>query len=231
MNWPDDFINKVICGDCNKILPLIPDGAVDAVITDPPYGISLDTANKSRGRGVGGLTSKAMALANDYPKVYGDDKPFEPMKLVRRYFDKPMFLFGANFYHRQLPQSGAWVIWDKTGGGRVMNDNADCELVWSNLDFAPRICHHLWNGLMKDSERQDRRVHPTQKPVALMSWIINKWTKPDDLILDCYAGSGSTLVAAKQLNRRYIGIEISGDYCEIARQRLAQQELFNRVAV
>ena len=219
MNWPDDFINKVICGDCLKILSEIPDGAVDAVITDPPYGINLDTTNKNQHRSV-------LAKAKDYPKIVGDDKPFDPNQLIKRFFNKPMFLFGANNYHRSLPQSGGWLIWDKTGGGRHFNDNADAELAWSNVTNTPRMFHHMWHGMMKDSERQDQRQHPTQKPVALMAWIISKWTKPDDLILDPYAGSGSTLVACKQLGRRYIGIEISPEYCRIAEDRLRQGELF-----
>lgn len=218
MNWPDDFINKVICGDCRDILPLIPDGVVNAVITDPPYGIDLDTANKKRQRG-------NWSVGRDYPKVYGDNKPFNPKHLLR-FYNKPIFLSGGNYYASGLPDCRGYVIWDKTGGGQHICDNADAELIWNNVLNVSRIFHHLWHGAMKGSERQDPRQHPTQKPIALMRWIISKWTKPNDLILDCYAGSGSTLVAAKQLGRRYIGIEISPEYCRISEDRLRQGELF-----
>lgn len=227
--WPDDFINRVICGDCLEILPMIPDGVIDAVITDPPYGIGI--INKSRGS-IGGSKSfgsiggaKKIIKAKVYPAVIGDDSPFNPSALLKRFYDKPMVLFGANYYARSLPEMSSWFIWDKRDG--TTSDNfADCEMAWSNVGGPARLFSHHWRGLIKASEQDQRRLHPTQKPVAVMRWIIDKTTAPGQIILDPYAGSGSTLVAAKELGRNYIGIEITQDYCAIAVERLKQGELF-----
>lgn len=217
MKWPDDYINKVICGDCLEVMKGIPDGVVDALITDPPYGIGLATDYQNRGRG-------KWANNKDFPKVFGDDKPFNPEHILKRFYNKPIILFGANYYARSLPETSSWFIWDKRNGV-LTNDQADCEMIWSNVGGPARVFRHLWNGCLKDSERGQRRYHPTQKPVVLMEWLISNNTDELDLILDPFAGSGTTLVAAKQLGRKYIGIEINPDYCKIAEERLRQEQL------
>ena len=218
MTWPDDYINKIICGDCLSVMKGIPDGAVDLVVTDPPYGISLDTDYKNRGRG-------KLGANKDWPTVFGDDKPFDPGILLKRFYEKPMFLFGANYYAKSLPEVSSWYVWDKRDAS-CQNDQADCELIWSNVGKGARLYHHLWNGMMKASERGIPRQHPTQKPIALMKWLIMPHTKEGDIVLDPFLGSGTTAVACKQLGRKYIGIEINPDYCKIAEDRLRQEELF-----
>jgi hypothetical protein len=126
--------------------------------------------------------------------------------------------WGGNYYADALPPSSCWLIWDKDNTGNF----ADAELAWTNQKTAVRIVKHRWNGLLKASERGERRIHPTQKPIFLASWCFQKYGKQDDLILDPFFGSGSALVAAKQLGRRAIGIEASEDYCCKAIERLAQ---------
>lgn len=211
MNWPDDYINKIICGDCLKVLPLIPDGTIDAVVTDPPYGINYEAP---------AISGRRELKFNR--RIYGDDRPFDA-KAILRFFDKPMVIFGANNFPQLLPISG-WLVWDKRID--LPSDNgSDAELAWQNIDRKIHIFRHRWRGYVKDGEETIKN-HPTQKPVALMRWIISKWTKPNDLIIDPYVGSGTTCVAAKQLGRRFIGIEINPDYCAIAEDRLRQEELF-----
>jgi site-specific DNA-methyltransferase (adenine-specific) len=204
--------------DCRDILPLIDPGSVDLVLTDPPYGIALDTENRTRQR-------SALALANDYIPVHMDDVPFDPEPLMR--FSR-LILFGANHYATRLPESPSWIVWDKTAGLRSnrsigFNDNADAELIWTNLGGPVRILGHQWIGLMKATERGEPRVHPTQKPTALIRWMVSEWST--GTILDPFMGSGTTLRAAKDLGRKAIGIEIEERYCEIAVKRLAQQVL------
>ena len=201
-------------GDCREILPHLP--KVDLVLTDPPYGVNLNTSYKSSQRGV-------LAGANDYPPVYGDDKPFDPKILLS--FDN-LILFGANYYSSRLPDSGQWFIWDKRDGVGF-NDQADCELAWTRgtKGTVPRIFVHRWNGMIKDSERDQKRVHPTQKPINLMTWCLSFFPNAQT-ILDPFMGSGTTLRAAKDLERKAIGIEIEEKYCEIAVKRL-RQEVFN----
>lgn len=200
-------------GDCREIIPQL--GEADLVLTDPPYGVSLNTSYKSSQRGV-------LAGANDYPPVYGDDKPFSPDFLLRF---ANLILWGSNYYADKLPPSGQWLIWDKRDG-IGFNDQADCELAWTRgtRGTVPRIFAHRWNGMIKDSEKDQRRCHPTQKPLALMSWCLSFF--PDAVsIVDPFMGSGTTLRAAKDLGRKAIGIEIEEKYCEIAAKRLSQEVL------
>lgn len=200
-------------GDCRDILPAL-DLHGATIITDPPYGVSERTDRRAKGR-------SGAAICNDFPAVHGDDEPFDPSHLVRY---PRLLLFGANHYADRLPPSPSWVVWDKNDG-LARNDNADCEMAWSNLGGPARLVAHRWKGMVKASEQGERRVHPTQKPVAVMRWIIDWYTKPGDLIVDPYAGSGSTLRAAKDLGRPAIGIEYETAYCRRIVERLAQDVL------
>lgn len=179
-----------------------------SVVTDPPYGKNEATNRGSRGRG-------NMTDSLDFAPVYGDNQPFIPDPWVGF---KHTILWGANWYADRLPVSSSWLVWDKREGIRS-DDNADCELAWSNLGGPARLFRHYWKGAIKASEKTQTRVHPTQKPVALMKWCIELLKDPV-LILDPFAGSGPTLVAAKQLGLKAIGIEIETQYCEVIAHRL-----------
>ena len=207
-------------GDCRDVLRGMADESVDAVIADPQYGISLQTNYKSRKRG-------ALAECNDFPPIVGDDSPFDPSHLLRFPI---VVLFGANYYADKLPPSGGWVVWDKLRGLTSdrewgFNDNSDCELIWTNQGNAARIIAHRWMGCMKDSEHGQRRVHPTQKPVALMAALIKHYTSEGDTVLDPYMGSGTTGVACVQTGRNFIGVEISEEYYRIAERRIAEAQM------
>jgi site-specific DNA-methyltransferase (adenine-specific) len=206
-------------GDCREILPTL--APVDLVLTDPPYGISLNTQRaKAQGRGT-------RAYKRDWPSIEGDAGPFDPSFLL---CFKKVILFGANYYADKLPTSSAWIIWDKvddlkSGRDVGFNDHPDAELAWSSFSGPMRIIRHRWMGVLRDSENGATHLHPTQKPVALMSEIINWRTVPGETILDPFMGSGTTLRAAKDLGRKAIGIEIEEKYCEIAAKRLSQSVL------
>lgn len=198
----------IYCRDCREILPCL--GPVDLVLTDPPYGISHPTDYKSRGRG-------GIAQCKDYPPVFDDDKPFDPSPWLRW----PCILFGANYYADRLPPASGWITWDKIRPDDL--DQATAELAWSNCIKGCRVFRYLWNGCMRASD--ETLYHPTQKPIALMQWILGlRWTPPGT-ILDPFLGSGTTLVAAKRLGRRGVGIEIEEKYCEIAAQRIEAERL------
>lgn len=199
-------------GDCRELLPLIE--PVDLVLTDPPYGVSERTNRATNGR------SNATASI-DWLPVAGDDEPFDPTPFLAY---PRVVLFGGNHFADRLPPSPSWIVWDKREG-TTSDDNADCEMAWTNLGGPARLYRHLWRGMIKASERNTRRVHPTQKPVSLMAWIIREWSSADDVILDPFMGSGTTLRAAKDLGRKAIGIEIEERYCEVAAKRLAQAVL------
>lgn len=208
-------------GDCREILPSLPEPAL--VLTDPPYGVRERTERGKAGRGA---SPYSLMAARDFPPVHGDDAPFDPAHLMGF---KRLVLFGANHYADKLPPSASWIVWDKLDGLRSkreigFNDNGDAEMAWTNLGGPVRIIPHRWMGLIRASE-QEKHLHPTQKPVAVMAAIIAAYTEPDDLILDPYMGSGPVLRAAANLGRRAIGIEIEERYCAVAVMRLAQQVL------
>jgi site-specific DNA-methyltransferase (adenine-specific) len=210
----------VVEGDCLELMKQLPDGAVDAVITDPPYGI--DYCHSGGGRGV---QQRKHAVA-----IIGDDRPFDPSLLLR--FSN-VLCFGADHYAQRLPE-GRWLVWDKLNKWESLDTFSDVEIAWHSRRGASRIFSYLWKGVKQDGEKGERRVHPTQKPVALMTWCINQAGDEAQTILDPFCGSGTTLVAAKKLGRHFLGFEISPEYCEIARKRIAlveaQPQLFPAAA-
>ena len=127
--------------------------------------------------------------------------------------------WGGNHFADKLTASSAWLIWDKRAASGHSNDFADCEIAWTNLGTVARIFRHHWDGMMKASERGIARVHPTQKPIALMEWCLG--FVPDAVtILDPFAGSGTTAVACQRLGRECTAIELDPDYFDIACRRV-----------
>jgi site-specific DNA-methyltransferase (adenine-specific)/modification methylase len=205
--------------DCREVLPLLP--KVDAVVTDPPYGIALRTDYAAR-------NCSRLTKANNYAPIHEDATPFEPSVLLGR--AKVTVLFGANYFADKLDAADQWFVWDKRMG-IAENDMSDAELAWvaGTGRIGTRVFRHLWNGMLKDSEKSQRRAHPTQKPIALMEWVINEVGDPGT-ILDPFMGSGTTGVACVKLGRKFIGIEIDPGYFETACKRIedayAQPDMF-----
>lgn len=200
---------RLILGDCREILPTL--GYVDAIISDPPYGISYKSPSGH------GKTARG-----DYPIIHGDDQPFDPKPFLGY---SQVVLFGANHFADKLPPSAKWLVWDKRDG-MAPNNNSDCELAWVKSGGSARLIRHMWNGMLKASEKEDQRVHPTQKPIAVMEWVLNQTTVYSDLVLDPYLGSGTTGVACVNLGRKFIGIEIDERYFDIACRRI--QDAYDR---
>lgn len=213
---------QIYLGDCRAILPALIERPA-LILTDPPYGVNENTKRDSSGRG---WRPDIPRRAYDYTPVAGDDEPFDPAHILA--LDCPSILWGANHYANKLPPSPSWLTWDKRDG-TTSDDNADCEHAWTNLGGPARLYRHLWRGMIKASERDQVRMHPTQKPVALMRWcLLRANLAPGALVLDPYMGSGPVAQACKELGLRYIGIELVEQYCERAVMRLSQEvmELF-----
>ena len=194
-------------GDCRDILPYLP--KVDLVLTDPPDGIGAARGkNKSRGN---------LALATDYGIASWDDSPIS-QELIDVILGKSKYqvIFGGNYY--TLPPTSCWLVWDKENGE---NDFADCELAWTNFQKATRLKRHLWHGMLRKGK--EKRFHPTQKPLGVISWALSLCPEVPKTILDPFMGSGTTLRAAKDLGRKAIGIEVDEKYCEIAAKRMGQE--------
>ena len=194
------------CGDCREILPTLTFGAV---VSDVPYGIALDT-------------SARWPWLADQKAIEGDGEPFDPTWLLD--FNIPTMLWGANHYASRLPDARGWVAWDKATRNGLDLKQAEIEFAWTNFLSRPKAFRHMWSGAFRDSER-GTRFHPAQKPVALMKWCLSLLPDGSAVIADPYAGCCPVLIAAKDLGRRAIGIEIEERYCEIAARRLSQDVL------
>jgi len=204
----------IYCADCRDVLPFISPESVDILIADPPYGFKQsDQARKSR-------AVHDIGRDSGLPMIAGDDEPFDPSPLLA--FSR-VVLFGANHYADRLPAVRSWLVWDKRDESEPDN-NGDAELIWTNVDGVVRTYRQCWRGVARanDSLEPKIHVHPTQKPVNLMMWLIERYTKSGDLIFDPYMGSGPIAKACQLLGRRYIGVELVGTYCATAVKRLQQ---------
>ena len=192
-------------GDCRDILPTL--GKVDAVVTDPPYGIG-EAAGKAKTRG-------KLAIAIDYGDDDWDDQPIDSDLIASvRSAGRWQIIFGGNYY--DCPATSCWLVWDKENGA---NDFADCELAWTNLPKAVRRIRYMWNGMLR-ANGEERGDHPTQKPIGVMKWAIGHLPEPNETILDPFMGSGTTGVAAVQMGKQFIGIEREPKYFDIACKRI-----------
>jgi site-specific DNA-methyltransferase (adenine-specific) len=188
-------------GDCREVLPSL--ASVDLVLTDPPYGICW------------------------VPRVNHQDSPWrdtERPDLRGVVLGKFNCVWGGNYFTDQLPISESWLLWLKRplGFDDDPRSYAVCEMAWTDYGGKPRTKMHVWDGGKRAGEPSNRTFcHPAQKPLELMRWCI-ELAPESRTILDPFMGSGTTLRAAKDMNRRAIGIEIEERYCEIAAKRLAQ---------
>jgi hypothetical protein len=199
-------------GDGREIVPSL---AFDGLVcTDPPYGINHPTNYAARGR-------SGLAACRNYAPVHDDNAPFDPTWLLS--VGKARILWGGNYFSHLLPPVSGWLVWDKERPDDL--DQATCELAWTDCVKGVRRMRYLWHGMIRAGD--DVLIHPTQKPVALMQWCLSfRWTRDYRTVLDPYMGSGSTLVAAKAVGMKAIGIDTSEAYCEAAADRLRQGVLF-----
>lgn len=201
--------HRLLCGDStdrNQVDRLMNGEKADMVFTDPPYGVNERTNRKSSGRG-------KLAEGLDFQPVIGDDSTDTAIKAFNLCNGIPGIWWGANYYAHSLPEVSSWLIWDKRDGV-ASDDNADCEMAWVWNRKPARIFSHLWKGCIRASEKSEKKVHPTQKPVMLAEWCFENYGNPKT-ILDLFLGSGSTLIACEKTNRKCVGLEIDPQYCQV----------------
>lgn len=189
-------------GDCMEILPTL--GKVDAVITDPPYGINKDGQKRSRGAHGGRKDYEFLGWDGERPSA-------EAFDMILKAGAKHI-IWGGNYFADLLPPTMKWLVWDK--GQRI--NQSDGELAWTSEQAAMRICTMNRVELLTDGAQ-----HPTQKPVRLMEWCIEQMGRPTT-ILDPFMGSGSTGVAAVRMGCKFTGIEREPKYFDIACRRIEQ---------
>ena len=184
----------------------IPDNHFDLGIVDIPYGIN---------RGGGKMGGDVLAINKDY-KDYGDTEtmPIEYHIELKRVC-KNRILWGANHFISNIPfNSPCWIVWDKQNGE---NNFADCELAWASFNTAVRIFRFQWRGMIQgyggNKSKNETRIHPNQKPVALYKWLLKNYANPGDKLLDTHSGSGSFRIAAHDLGFDLVSCELDPDYC------------------
>jgi len=193
---------EYVIGDCLEVMQRYPDNHFDLILTDPPYGINICNCGT-----VGG---EKLAKVTNY-----NNQTWDKERLDKIYFDemlrvsKNQIIFGGNYYTDYVPPTPCFIIWDKDNSGNF----ADCELAWTSFKTAVRLFKYRWNGMLQgDMKNKEERVHPTQKPVPLFKWILNKYSKPYDKILDPFCGSGTILEACMNLDLDCLAIDISDEW-------------------
>lgn len=221
--------HRLLCADSTdkEAVELLMDGKkADMVFTDPPYGIDIVSVDKVGGDkpfgkvGFGEKGKNKILECNKYMPIKGDETTdtarlnFEIVKQL----SENQIIFGGNYFTDFLPPKACWCIWDKENTGNF----ADVEMAWTSFDKGAKLYRWLWNGLCRKGERAvegKSRVHPTQKPVGLIAEILKDFTKEDDIILDCFGGSGSTLIACEQIDRTCYMIEYEAHYVDVIIKR------------
>lgn len=204
--------HRLLCGDStdiDQVEKLMNGDKVDMVFTDPPYGIAHS------GKGIKGATKE-----NDFGEILGDNDinvAKECFNLINNlYSDSLQVWWGANYYCQSIPNGFGWLVWDKEREG---NTFSGCELAFVNKGVKVDIFRHRWHGMIKASEMGEKRLHPTQKPIALVKFCFENYDC-GNLILDLFLGSGSTMVASHQLNRKCYGMELDARYCQVIINRM-----------
>lgn len=222
--------------DCLEALGRMPDKCIDLAVVDPPY---FDGPNK---RGFyGSKQNKYHTPRVIYPKTDTWEIPgkayFEELFRVSR----QQIIWGCNYF--DYPFSPGRIVWDKCNGA---NSFSDCEIAFCSLHDSVRLFRYMWNGMCQgksvaeghimqgDKTKNEVRIHPTQKPVALYAWIFSRYAKPGDLILDTHLGSGSSRIAAWDAGLDFIGYELDKGYFDAQEKRFAghtaQLDLFHEEA-
>jgi DNA modification methylase len=209
--------HRLLCGDstCSDTVAKLMNGnKADMVFTDPPYGIKV-VKSEMVGANFG------IAKKGKYSEVIADDTT----ETAKEFYDtcislgmNDFIIWGGNYFTDFLPFSDGWLIWNKRAGTDIRNTFADGEMAWCSFHTPIRIYDQLWNGMIREGEK-DKRVHPTQKPIRMLSEIITDHIK-GNLIFDGFLGSGSILVASHQLKRKCYGMELDPKYCDVIVKRM-----------
>ena len=134
---------------------------------------------------------------------------------------KRQIIWGGNFMLDYLGAASCMIVWDKKRRGL---DQADCEIAWTNLQGQSRIFEYKWNGMLQENMKdKEQRIHPTQKPVMLYSWLLSRYAKRGDRVLDTHVGSASSLIACHRAGVEWWGFEIDPVYYKAAMERLDRE--------
>ena len=204
--------SEVFNTDCLEYMRTLPDKAFELAIADPPYGIGCD----------GKIGADHRGKCGDYTQ-----KEWDSEAPAKEWFDELLrisenqIIWGANHFISRVPvDSPCWIVWDKKNSGNF----ADAELAWTSFPTAVRIFSYRWNGMLQENmAHKEERIHPTQKPVALYAWLLNKFAKPGDRIFDPMMGSQSSRIAAYKMGFDYVGCELDAEYFQKGCERFNRE--------
>lgn len=222
--------HRLMCGDSTKIEDvekLIDGQKADMVFTDPPYGMFLNADFSDMKNHLDFAKEKGFTGGRKYKNVIGDSEDFNPdfINTVFSVFGycREIMLWGANYYSELLQDrnSGSWFVWDKRLDESADKMYGSCfELLWSKSKHKQDIARVKWAGVFGTEQEFDhKRYHPTQKPIELSSWFITKYSEENNKVVDLFGGSGSTLIACEQTNRKCYMMELDTHYCQVILDR------------
>ena len=203
--------HRLMCGSAtaaNDMKALMNGERADLTLTDPPYGVDVVQNNH--------VGASNVAEAGTYAPIIGDattDTAKKSYDVLKACSDNQI-IFGGNYFTDFLSPKACWLVWDKENTGNF----ADVELAWTSFDKGAKLYRWQWNGMIRQGDREvelAKRIHPTQKPVGMLGAIVQDFTKDGAIILDVFGGSGSTLIACEQLNRKCYMMELDPHYCTV----------------
>jgi site-specific DNA-methyltransferase (adenine-specific) len=203
-------LNKILHADCMAIMRDIPDKYFELAIVDPPYMDKFITEGCASNKGLKG-NYQTKCLNNSTP----DKKYFDELFRI----SKNRIIWGVNYYSC-YDLSGGRIVWDKDNTGNY----SDCELAYCSFGYVIRKFKYRWNGMLQENMKQkERRIHPTQKPVALYRWLLQNYAKPRDKIIDTHSGSGSCAIACHLEKFDFLAIEKDEDYYKASLKRYNEE--------
>lgn len=220
--------HKLLIGDCTvreNVERLMGGEKADMLLNDPPYGMRLDADFSGMENHLDFVRDKGVKSGRKYENVIGDFEDYNAAPVMALFEDvKEQLWFGADYYSATLGDTmhmGCWLIWDKRLEESADKMYGSCfEMAWSKNKHKRDILRHKWAGIFGTEHEQQRgRVHPNQKPVVLYEDLLNRYSNDGAIIVDCYAGSGTTIIAAHNLNRRCFAMEISDKYGAVILER------------
>lgn len=207
--------HRLMCGDSTSaedVARLMQGEKADLLLTDPPYGINCDKGIKTT---FGSSAKNKYQYSGNWDSAVPDS-----IGNVVEYAAKSI-IFGANYFANKLPIGTHWIVWDKTGDIDFKNPFSDAELAWTNFDKVITKKYTVIQQGFINSDTEER-VHPTQKPVALLCKMLPDYSQPENIVIDLFGGSGSTLIACEQTNRQCRMMELDEHYCDVIRRRWAE---------
>jgi len=225
-------LNQIILADCMDIMRDIPDKYFELAIVDPPYGIGEGRKVNSRPESVKQKNGTVLYVPHKYKVKNWDDAipdKYYFNELIR--ISKNQIIWGGNYFIEYLKNTSCFIVWDKVNGD---SDFADCELAWCSFNTAVRQIKFMWSGFCQgkdiknghiqqgNKKLNEKRIHPTQKPVALYRWLLQNYAKTGDKIIDTHSGSGSCAIACHIEKHDFLAIEKDPDYHAASVKRLEE---------